>query len=72
MNRYSCGKCSGYYYGDDAEYDIKSDELSTEAENIADEYRELLNSIKWKLPLHIIVAIELEELEELEEIDKNL
>ena len=69
MNCYSCGKCSGYYNGDGAEYDIKSDEVNTEAENITNEYRELLNSIKWKLPLHIIVAIELEELEE---IDKNL
>ena len=34
-----------YYYGDGAEYDIKADELSTESDNIADEYSKLLNTI---------------------------
>ena len=37
---------ANYYYGEGAEYDIKADELSTESDNIADEYRELLNTIK--------------------------
>ena len=36
---------ANYYYGEGAEYDIKADELSTEADNIADEYSKLLNSI---------------------------
>jgi len=34
-----------YYYGDGAEYDIKADELNIEAEAIADEYRNLMDSM---------------------------
>ena len=37
---------ANYYDGEGAEYDIKADELSTEADSIADEYLELLNSMK--------------------------
>ncbi|MEA2016395.1 MAG: hypothetical protein U9O59_06820 [Actinomycetota bacterium] len=34
-----------YYYGDGVEYDIKADELSNEAEAIAHEYSNLMNSM---------------------------